>query len=158
MNKNGVDKILGRIPSGIFILTTGTGDKATGMLASWIQQAGFEPLMVTVAVAKKRYLCDWLTQGQPFVINLLSESHKGHVAHFGRGFEPDEPAFEGVDHSLCPRGVPILTESLGHLECEAKQHVDSGDHRVFLANVVRGRLQDADGDPMVHIRNSGAHY
>ena len=45
-----LDPVLGRVPSGIFILTVGTGDRATGMLASWVMQAGFEPPMVTVAV------------------------------------------------------------------------------------------------------------
>jgi flavin reductase (DIM6/NTAB) family NADH-FMN oxidoreductase RutF len=53
--------------------------------------------------------------------------------------------------------VPILADAIGHLECERGEHLDSGDHRIFLAKVVRGRLVD-DGRPMVHIRKSGAHY
>jgi flavin reductase (DIM6/NTAB) family NADH-FMN oxidoreductase RutF len=54
--------------------------------------------------------------------------------------------------------VPILKDSLGHLECEPAGHTDSGDHRVFLAKVVRGKMSDGDAKPMVHIRNSGARY
>ena len=37
--------VLGRIPSGIFILTIRHADQETGMLASWVMQAGFEPLV-----------------------------------------------------------------------------------------------------------------
>jgi flavin reductase (DIM6/NTAB) family NADH-FMN oxidoreductase RutF len=54
--------------------------------------------------------------------------------------------------------VPILKDAIGHLECEPVRHTDSGDHRIVLANVVRGKLQHADATPMVHIRKSGANY
>ena len=54
--------------------------------------------------------------------------------------------------------MPLLKDAVGHLECEPVRHVDSGDHRIFLANVVRGRLNHSDLAPMVHIRKSGAKY
>jgi flavin reductase (DIM6/NTAB) family NADH-FMN oxidoreductase RutF len=152
------DPALGRVPSGIFILTVGSGARATGMLASWVMQAGFEPPMVSVAVKLGRYVCDWLTEGQPFVLNLVGESQSEFLKHFGKGFEPGKPAFEGFAITHCARGVPILTDALGHLECEPIRHVDSGDHRIFLANVVRGRLVKPDGKPMIHIRKSGGNY
>ena len=152
-----IQPVLGRVPSGVFILTVGTGSRATGMLASWVMQAGFEPPMVSVAVKLGRYVCDWIGDGQPFVLNMIGESQGKHLKHFGRGFDPEEPAFEGLEISYCPRGVPILQESLGHLQCEPAGHVDSGDHRIFLAKVVRGAL-GGDERPMVHIRKSGANY
>jgi flavin reductase (DIM6/NTAB) family NADH-FMN oxidoreductase RutF len=158
MTNKAFDPVLGRLPSGIFILTAGVGDRATGMLSSWVMQAGFEPPMVSVAVKLGRYVCDWLTDGQPFVLNLVGESQTQLLKHFGKGFEPGAPAFEGLEVIHCPRGVPILTGTLGHLECEPKRHVDSGDHRIFLANVVRGKLHRDDEPPMVHIRKSGANY
>ncbi len=150
--------VLGRVPSGIYILTIGTGTRATGMLASWVMQAGFEPPMVSVAVKQGRYVCDWLTAGEPFVLNLLGASEQKLMKHFARGFEPGMPAFDGVAIAHCARGVPVLTETLGHLECEPVRHMDSGDHRIVLANVVRGKLNQADAAPMVHIRKSGANY
>jgi flavin reductase (DIM6/NTAB) family NADH-FMN oxidoreductase RutF len=152
------DPVLGRLPSGIFILTIGTGARATGMLGSWVMQAGFEPPMVSVAVKLGRYVCDWLTQGQPFVVNVVAEGQKQLLRHFAKGFEPGEPAFEGLTISHCARGVPILCDALGHMECEPAGHLDSGDHRIFLAKVCRGRLTHPDAHPMVHIRKSGKNY
>ena len=52
------------------------------MLASWVMQAGFEPPMVSVAVKQGRYVCDWLTEGQPFVLNLVGEGQKKLLKHF----------------------------------------------------------------------------
>lgn len=158
MTKKAFDPVLGRVPSGIFVITVGVGERATGMLSSWVMQAGFEPPMVSVAVKLGRYVCDWLSEGQPFVLNLVGESQTRLMKHFGNGFEPGAPAFEGLAVEHCPRGVTILADAIGHLECEPARHVDSGDHRIFLANVVRGKLRDADARPMIHIRKSGAHY
>jgi hypothetical protein len=36
-------------------------------------------------------------------------------------------------------------------------HLDSGDHRIFLAEVTGGRLLREDR-PLVHVRKSGMHY
>ncbi len=149
--------VLGRVPSGIFVLTAKSGEDETGMLASWVQQAGFEPPMVTVAVKLGRYIGDWLEQGGDFVLNLLPE--KSHLMkHFGRGFEPGEPAFTGVSTDrIAENAPPILTDALGYFVCRGSKAIDSGDHRIYLAEVIGGKML-ADERPAVHIRKSGLHY
>jgi flavin reductase (DIM6/NTAB) family NADH-FMN oxidoreductase RutF len=150
--------ILGRIPSGIYILTIGRDEQATGMLASWVMQAGFDPPCVTVAVKRGRYVADWLAAGEPFVLNVVGEKQHQFLKHFGKGFEPGEPAFEGVDVEPAVNGVPALVSTVGRLECLPVSHVDSGDHAIFLATVTGGALSSAELPPMVHVRKSGAHY
>ena len=157
MRNSDFDAALGRVASGIFILTAGTGDRATGMLASWVMQAGFEPPTLSVAVKLGRYVCDWITDGEPFVLNIVAEKQFELLKHFGKGFEPGAAAFEGLTVRHCARGVPILEDCLGYLECEPTGHVDSGDHRVFLARVVRG-ANLSDASPMIHVRKSGSGY
>jgi flavin reductase (DIM6/NTAB) family NADH-FMN oxidoreductase RutF len=149
--------VLGRIPSGVFILTVGGGDRATGMLASWVMQAGFEPPMASVAVRRDRYVVEWLTRGEPFILNIVGEGQKHLLKHFGKGFEPGEPAFEGLETRPTNAGPPALADALGHLVCEPVTHVDSGDHRIFVARVAAGTLV-GENRPMVHIRRTGAHY
>jgi flavin reductase (DIM6/NTAB) family NADH-FMN oxidoreductase RutF len=158
MSMNEFDPVLGRVPSGIYILTIGTGQQATGMVGSWVMQAGFEPPMVSVAVKLGREVCDWLTQHQPFVLNLIGEDQKHLLRHFQKNFQPGEPVFNGLAVTQAADGVPILDDALGYLECQPVSHIDSGDHRVFLAKVVRGGLHRADTKPMIHIRKSGTRY
>jgi flavin reductase (DIM6/NTAB) family NADH-FMN oxidoreductase RutF len=157
MSNSDFDAALGRVPSGIFILTAGTGDRATGMLASWVMQAGFEPPTVSVAVNLDRHICDWITDGEPFVLNIVAENQSELLKHFGKGFEPGDSAFEGLPIRHCARGVTVLDDCLGHLECEPTGHVDSGDHRIFLARVVRGATA-GDAAPMIHVRKTGRRY
>jgi flavin reductase (DIM6/NTAB) family NADH-FMN oxidoreductase RutF len=148
--------VLGRVPSGIFILTARHGGRETGMLASWVMQAGFEPPMLTVAVNRKRYLVDWLASGGPFVMNLVGESQNQFLKHFGKGFEPDEPAFNGLSIERVNE-LPVLADAVGFLICTPTGHVDSGDHRVVLARIDSGRLLH-DEPPMVHVRKNGLKY
>jgi flavin reductase (DIM6/NTAB) family NADH-FMN oxidoreductase RutF len=152
-------QVLGRIPSGIFILTAKDGDHATGMLASWVQQAGFEPPAVTVAVRKDRYVCEWLSKLQPFVLNIVGAGEKSLMKHFAQGFEPGEPAFDGLETTPSADDVPILAAAIGHLACKPLRYVDSGDHRIILAEVSGGgSATESPGDPKVHVRKTGAHY
>jgi len=157
-NNHSFDPVLGRVPSGIFILTAVSGGHSTGMLASWVMQAGFEPPCISVAVKQGRYVADWLTEECPFNLNLVGETGASLLSHFGKGFEPGAPAFEGLETEPCSRGVPILKSAIGHLECKSTRYVDSGDHRIFVADVIGGRLADEVTKPMVHIRKSGARY
>ena len=54
--KQTIGKALGRVPSGVYILTTHHEGQPLAMMASWVQQASFEPPTVGVAVAKDRPL------------------------------------------------------------------------------------------------------
>ena len=81
-------KVLGKTPSGLHILIAGDGQgKTTGMLASWVQQASFEPPAVTVAVNKKRYINDWLAQHPRVVLNLIGEKQNEFLKQFGSVFQ-----------------------------------------------------------------------
>jgi flavin reductase (DIM6/NTAB) family NADH-FMN oxidoreductase RutF len=160
MNKDDVSAIaaiMGQVPSGLFVLTSKHRREATGMLTSWVMQAGFEPPMVSVAVKNGRQLVVWLSAGEPFALNVLGENHKSLISHFGKGFAPGEPAFVGLNVTHTTEDLPILADALGYLVCHPKGNVDSGDHRIFLAEVTGGQMLH-DGSPYIHIRKNGLRY
>ena len=63
---------LGRIPSGLFILTLRHGERQTGLLLSWAQQCAFAPPMVSFAVREERYQLGWLKAGAAATLHVLS--------------------------------------------------------------------------------------
>ncbi len=144
------------IPSGLFILTARSGSAQTGMLVSWVMQAGFEPPMVSLALRQGRYLVDWLQPETPIVLNHLGVEQKQLLSHFGRGFDEGQPAFEGLKTTTWQE-VPVIVDAAAHLECVVRGHADSGDHRIFLAEVIGGETHN-DVEPWVHIRKNGLRY
>ncbi len=151
-------RVLGQIPSGLFVLTARHDAQETGVLVSWVMQAGFEPPTVSVALRTGRLACEWLDAGAAFVLNLLPDDDKSHLKHFGRGFAPEENAFAGVEIDRTPSGIPVLRDTVGHLECRPLRSIDSGDHRLFVAEIVGGRAGKEGKSPIVHIRRNGQKY
>lgn len=148
---------LGRIPSGLFVLTAQAEGQETGMLASWVQQCSFEPPLLSVAIHRDRDVANLLKKGAAFTLNILDESQTDMIVHFGRGFKWGEPAFEGLDVARIGAGGPILTEAHACLECRVASRSSAGDHDLIVAEVTSGRVLN-EGHPMVHIRKSGMHY
>lgn len=148
---------LGRVPSGMYILTARHGELETGMLTSWVQQCAFEPPHVSVVIKRGRPITAWLEPGSWFTLNILDHDETDMIAHFGRGFGLDEPAFDGLDLERSESAGPVLREAHAFLECEIQSRHPVGDHELIIARVGRGRILN-EGQPMVHVRKSGHHY
>ncbi len=148
---------LGRIPSGVFVLTLTTESVETGMLASWLQQCSFNPPMVSFAVQRNRPIAPLLVAGSPITINILEAAQTDMIAHFGKGFALSDNAFTSLDvEPMKPHG-PVLSEAHGYLLGVVRAQISAGDHELFLAEITAGKLLE-EGQPMVHIRKNGFHY
>jgi flavin reductase (DIM6/NTAB) family NADH-FMN oxidoreductase RutF len=153
----GLAAALGRIPSGLFVVTVRRGDAETGMLASWVQQCSFEPPQLSLCVRRDRTINDWLTPDVAFTVNILDRDAKALVGHFGRGFEAGEPAFDGLAIERPEGAPPVLSAALAYLECRVVQRLSAGDHDLIIGRVVNGRLL-VDGHPWLHVRKNGLRY
>ncbi len=150
--------VLGRVPSGLFILTAGQGATETGLLASWVQQCSFDPPRVSVAVKSGRDVIPLLGTGMPFAINILGEGQTQYLGHFGKGFSAGQPAFTGLDVERPEGEAVVLRGALGCLFCRAAGRFPAGDHDLILGDVVGGRLLLPDARPYIHVRKSGLRY
>ena len=127
------------------------------MLASWVQQCSFEPPQIVAAFAKDRWVLAWLTAGAAFAVNVLGEGQKPLLAHFGKGFGPGEPAFEGLDLKREAPAAPMLLAAHAFLDCRVAQRCEVGDHVLVIGNVIGGKVLN-DTRPATHVRKSGEHY
>lgn len=148
---------LGRIPSGLFVLTVRVGGADTGMLASWVQQCSFDPPQVSVALRKGRDVLDGLADGAGFVVNVVPEGGKALVGHFGKGFGPGEPAFDGLEVRRVGDFPPVVLAAHAWLGCRVVGRCDAGDHVLVVGRVEAGGVL-ADGKPTVHVRKNGLRY
>ena len=149
---------LGKVPSGLFILTVCNGDRETGMLTSWVQQCSFDPPQVTACIRRDRDVIPWLTIGASFTLNQLGDSQSSLISHFGKGFTLDQPAFNGLNVERPEGEAPILIDALAHLLCRVAARLSTGDHELFVGTIVGGKLQHPDGRALIHIRKNGLRY
>ncbi|MBL7685730.1 MAG: flavin reductase family protein [Deltaproteobacteria bacterium] len=155
--REAIGKSLGRIPSGVAILTTQHQQESGAMLCSWFQQISFEPPMISIAVKKGRWVTELVQASRNLVLNILHTGQKNMLAHFGKGFERGQNPYEGIAIETQKAGAAILKEALCYLECELQQSVEVGDHQILLLEVLNAGAQE-EGAPMVHLRRNGFYY
>lgn len=154
-----LDKALGRISGGLYIITAKKNDVQSAMLASWVSQASFKPLGFSVAVAKDRAIESLMQVGDKFVLNVLEEgNYQGLMKHFLKRFAPGADRFEGVRTQPAQNGTPILADALAYMECEVASRMDAGDHWIVYCTVYAGRVSKPEGLTAVHHRKVGNHY
>ncbi len=156
---NALDKALGRLSGGLYIITARKGEATSAMLASWVAQASVEPLGITIAVAKDRAIESLMHVGDRFVLNVLQEGNYQHLMkHFLKRFAPGADRFEGIKTYPASNGSPILGDALAYLECEVISRLDCHDHWLVYSSVDVGRVSNIDALTAIHHRKVGNHY
>ncbi len=154
-----LDRALGRVSSGLYIITAKKGDVSSAMLASWVMQASFQPPGVAIAVAKDRAIESLLQVNDTFVLNVLEEGKTQRLMkHFLKRFPPGGDRFAGVVTYDAANGSPILADSLAYLECQVISRVEVNDHWIIYSTAKTGRVANTDGLTAVHHRKAGNHY
>ena len=154
-----LDKAIGRISGGLYIITTKKGDRSGAMVASWVTQASFDPPGFTVAVAKDRAIESLMQVGDQFILNILEEgNYQTLMKHFLKRFGPGEDRFAGVDTRTANNGSPILADALAYLECEVVSRMECADHWIVYNKVTDGRVSKPDSLTAVHHRKVGNYY
>jgi flavorubredoxin/flavin reductase (DIM6/NTAB) family NADH-FMN oxidoreductase RutF len=154
-----LDKAIGRISGGLYIITATKGDLHGAMLASWVTQASFDPPGFTVAVAKDRAIESLMQVGDTFVLNILEDGkYQPLMKHFLKRFPPGADRFDGVKTQIASNQSPILTDALAYLECEVVSRLECSDHWIVYSRVSNGRVSNPDGLTAVHHRKVGNYY
>lgn len=154
-----LDKAIGRISGGLYIITAKKGNLSGAMLASWVAQASFEPPGFTVAVAKDRAIESLMQVGDSFVLNVLEAgNYQALMKHFLKRFPPGADRFAGVESQTADNGSPILADALAYLECEVVSRLECSDHWVVYSKVSSGRVAKQEALTAVHHRKVGNYY
>ena len=154
-------RALGRIPSGIFIVTLLPPEcPPMGAMVSLVQQVSFGPPVIAVAVRGQSGLATALASVSKMVVNVCHSGDKVLVPYFASGSKAGPEAFAPMAIRPSLAGPPILVDACAYLECSLIKTVDfGGDHVLFLAQVEAGELMgDVTAKPKVHLRFDGMGY
>ena len=153
-NRKEVGKALGKVASGLFVITAKFEDKEDAVLASWVNQCSFDPPAVTIALATLRPARLLVEASDTFIVNVLPKDDMTLLKHFSR---PPENIFKGVKTRKGIDGIRILTSAVSYLECEVAHSMQAGDHVLYIGEIVGGKNLKG-GDPYIHIRDNGFNY
>jgi flavin reductase (DIM6/NTAB) family NADH-FMN oxidoreductase RutF len=152
-----LSRALGRIPSGLYVVTTVADGAPLGFLGSFVQQVGFEPPTLVVAVGRERPHLEAIRSFGWFALSVLDPASKGLMAPFFRSLPPGQSPFDDVATATTPEGLATLADALAWIECRVLGEHPAGDHVVVFGEAVRGQMT-RDGEPLVHLRRNGFSY
>ncbi|MFI4862374.1 MAG: flavin reductase family protein [Phycisphaerales bacterium JB063] len=157
--RNVIGQSLGAIPSGRFVLTAAHEDRRLGTLVGWVQQACFEPPMVSVAVCKGTPIMPLISESRHFGLCQLGAEDRTLIRKFANVNDPGDDPFLGMTLiKPVSQKTPILSTARVFLECELTCHMDvEGDHDLFIGTVLNAGYR-APFDPALRVREDGYSY
>ncbi|MCB9093514.1 MAG: flavin reductase family protein [Halobacteriovoraceae bacterium] len=154
-------KVIGHIPSGLFIVTSKdlTSHKVRGFLASWVQQASFDPPLISLCLKPERPGgSDIIDKEEPFALNVVSEDNDEFVNDFCRKGVDRTKILENMPHIDLGEWGIALKEAKSTIICKPRNVIKPGDHHIVIAEVTGGMFLNEQSHSMVHLRNDGSNY
>lgn len=148
---------LGRIPTGLYVVTTLAAGRPLGFVGSFLMQVGFQPPCVCLAVATGREHLAAIRAHGRFAVSVLDGASQNLMGAFFKRYEPGSSPFDTLAHQLSPGGLPVLGGALAWLECKVSGEHATGDHVVLFGTVEHGECLRS-GEPAIHLRKNGLGY
>jgi flavin reductase (DIM6/NTAB) family NADH-FMN oxidoreductase RutF len=121
----------------LWLLTSRSGERRGGLIATFVSQASIVPELPRVVVGVARHHHTWglIEASGAFALHLFGEDRLDWVWHFGvqTGHEVDK--FAGLTCTTAVTGSPLLADALGWLDCRVEASLDTGDRSLSLAEV-----------------------
>ncbi|MFC1596182.1 flavin reductase family protein [Candidatus Margulisiibacteriota bacterium] len=106
---------------------------------SWTMPVSSNPALVAIAVTKKRFTYSLIKESREFIINIPTADLKKEVLFCGKttGREMDKFEKSGLTPVAAKKvDAPIVDECFAHLECKVVDEISSGDHMLFIGDVI----------------------
>lgn len=115
------------------------GDRG-GLIASFVMKASLTKELPRVAIGIAKHHHTWLLirRSGSFALHLLGEQNSEFVVRFGLQSGLDVDKLDGVEFGKRQTGSPIVSQTLGWLDCRVETELDIGDRTIFVGEVLDG--------------------
>lgn len=138
-----VTMALATLTTGIYVLTARVGERAHGMSASWVTQVSGEPPLVMASVGSGGYTHALIEESRAFALNILGRGDRAVEDYFYSEWARVPDNLRPFALETGATGAPILAGVLAYLDCRVRAAHPAGDHTLFVAEVVEGRVRGA---------------
>ncbi|MFJ9694832.1 flavin reductase family protein [Kitasatospora sp. NPDC101183] len=144
---------MGAFPTGVTLLTQGTGDETIVMTLNSLTSVSLDPLLLLVSVKSDGRMRPRVVGSGSFAVNVLGEEHQELSTEFAR---PDRPTGElAVRRMRAVEGVTgnvVLPGAVASFECRLHAEFEAGDHVLLIGRVVAIHQGGQDQRPLLFHR------
>ena len=117
------------------MLTVAAGETRLGLTVGTLVSLSLEPPLVAASVSRQAAMHELLREAGGFAASLLAGDQQAVAQHFARGVPPFAH-WHGIATRQGAAGAPLLEDALGWLECRLAAEHPSGDHTLFVGDVL----------------------
>jgi flavin reductase (DIM6/NTAB) family NADH-FMN oxidoreductase RutF len=141
-------QVLGRLPTGVVIVTGGTPEEPRGLVCGSFMSVSIEPPLVAVCPAKTSASWAAIAAGGTFCANVLADGQQDLAQRFAT---TGSDKFAGVGWEPAPAtGGPILDEVAAWIDCRVYKQIEAGDHWLVLGEVLELSVHRDGGALVFH--------
>lgn len=123
------------------LLVTSVTPEGKGNIISiaWATPLSHNPPLFCVAIHRERYSHRIISNSGVYGVNVMPISLAGAIQYCGDVSGSDVDKFQGAGLTAIPGKalpVPMIDEAIGRFECRVTDVVATGDHDLFVAEVV----------------------
>lgn len=119
--------------------------KANIITLAWSMPTSISPPLVVISVAPKRHSHRMIEESGEFVVNVPTMEIVKHSLYCGRISGTKVDKFKETRLTLLPSKKvkpPIIKECVAHLECRLVQKIPTGDHTLFVGEVLAAYVNE----------------
>lgn len=146
-------RIIGRLASGVTVVTTREGSLDHAMTANAIVSVSLDPVLMLVSVEREARFHDAVIDAGFWGVSILDEHGRSAAAWLSSRGRPLHGQLDRVPHSRGPAtGVALLDDSLAQLELRTVDTHRAGDHTLVIGTVISMEALDRGGDALTYYR------
>lgn len=132
----------------VALISTREGDTENIATMAWLSPVSFDPPLLMVAVSPRRFTHDLVLKSGEFAIMILSANQKELATLAGtrtgrKTNKWDLPEFRRLRKAPRQIGAPLLSECRASYECRLVQHFTTGDHTLFIGEVLEAEAEQS---------------
>ena len=128
---------LGAFATGVTVITTRGEAHDFGMTATAFSSVSLDPPLVLVCVITGSTGADLIPRNGVFAANILSSGQEPISNYFASRDRPrGRDAFAEIPHREVVTGAPVIDGVAAYLDCRLAETHESGDHLIFIGEVV----------------------
>jgi flavin reductase (DIM6/NTAB) family NADH-FMN oxidoreductase RutF len=153
-------RVLWKLPSGLYLLGSRSGTRRNLMTLSWAGQVSLEPKLVGVSVEREALTAELISAGGVFAVSILARTDRAVIRRFVKPAE-DDPGADTLSGQPVRRdvtGAPILAAAAAWIDCELRQTVECGSHRLFIGEVVGAGFGAGESTEVLRMEDTRMNY
>ena len=144
-------KVMGQFATGVTVITTQVGDQLFGFTANSYTSVSLDPPLILFCLHKDSKGCPVFLKNKVFAVNILAHDQVEVSNGFATRDLSIEDRYALIGHTPGKTGSPILDGVLGHLDCQLSSSLESGDHVIFIGEVIDMGL-DPEKRPLLYFQ------